>query len=223
MTIFRQGSPFLTLFLTVLITTASGCAVFDRQLVHRCNSHAYTRSDIEGYVAQHFRERDKLRVAVLPFVTAPQFEKAGFGQSPEGLGFQFGRFIQAQLMEFQVFPVVEFVSRAPSPGAFQDMFAGNYHSITWARDAGYDFVVVGLLEPLSSVDSYTISGKLIDTSNGVTIWYGRSTETSYRNQIHHGLSAIGAERRERVYPDYPRMAELVSSCLVKNMMRGSEE
>ncbi len=58
------------------------------------------------------------------------------------------------------------------PGKRLDFTAGNFQAINYARDAGYDFVVVGFAEDIVNDLKIRVHTKVIDVNDSITVWYG---------------------------------------------------
>jgi hypothetical protein len=207
--------------MTVTSLLLSACGLFERHVQTACKSHAYVRVNVEDYLKAAFPPNHGASVVLLPFV-APQNVGIGatrFGQFPESFGTEIARIAQGQMLEYGVIPVVSLATQGPRVAPYADMFGGNYEAMEWARTQGYDLVFIGQLEPLSSLESVSITGKLIDVTKQVTLWYGRAKIDS-RSQLARDLGAsLGLTKRGQQLPEYRRLTELAVSCLMTSVFK----
>lgn len=209
--------------LTILLTLLGGCGLWERHVETSCKSHAFVRIPVEEYVQTGFDSSRPVRVVVLPFLTQPNLGSARFGQFPESFGAEVARLVQRQLLEQRVIPVVELSFNGPRVAPFGDLYGGNYEVIEWARTQGYDLAFVGQVEPLVSLEGIALSGKLIDVTKQVTLWYGRAQVDS-RAQIARDLGTrVGLVQRGTRLPEYRWLTELAVRCLVANVVNPEEE
>lgn len=169
--------------LTVTVLTAAilaGCSTLNLNNEERCNSRAYVRTPLESFVKQRFPYGAPVRLGIIPFATPENFA-ARSDQMP-GAGKLLARHLQREFLHRQrSATIVEIMNRSDWPGQAEEFYHGNYRSLSMARDAGYDLVLVGVVENPRSVDELSAFGKLIEVASGITIWNGRGIVNTNRN------------------------------------------
>ncbi len=136
-----------------------------------------------------------VRLAVIPFDVPETF--APPGNESQHFGREIARKVQAQLYKSGEITIIELFNQDRWPGKREEFFTGNHRALQLAADAGYDLVLVGQMEDLRSDQELNIYTKLIDTSNGITIWSARSTVYSYQRPLLKVLSDT------RIFKDRP--------------------
>ncbi len=207
----RTGVKSLTLCLVFFLTS---CAYINGQFEEVCKTRAYIRLGLADYISKRYHSDAPVRLGVIPF-TVPANLATVNAERP-GLDAQLAWRIQAELLEQQQIPIVEFLPRQDWPGKKDEFFTGNYGAIRLARDAGYDLVFVGYVDALRSTTELVAYGKILDTESGVTVWYGKSDVNTQRKELQDLRSSIGLqpERTDIIYAS-PLIDEL-ARCVVKN-------
>lgn len=218
----RSARGYVTI-LTVLAVLLAGCSVLERHVETSCKSHAFVRVPVEEYVQTAFDSSRPVRVVVLPFLTQPNLDSARFGQFSESFGAEVARLVQGHLLEQRVIPVVELSLNGPRVAPFGDLYGGNYEVIEWARTQGYDLVFVGQVEPFVSLEGVALTGKLIDVTKHVTLWYGRARVDSRAQAARNVGVGLGVARRGTQLPEYRRLTELTVGCLVSSVFDPGDE
>ncbi len=205
------------LTLALVVNSLLGCSFLDYfNTSHECKTHAYIRQSVTSYLSTRFHSGERARIGILPFsVPANLTATQAF---PEGLPLEIARTLQAQLLDFEELPIVEVLPREDWPGKRDEFSTGNHSAITMARNAGFDFVIVGMLEPLQSLNSATINSKIIDTDNGVTLWYGR---ISFSAQL-PPTSPFRRKGSDIVPINFPEVLRSTLVCTAQEMMREEE-
>lgn len=145
---------------------------YEQSYVDQCNSHAYIRTVLSDYISNRFPSGAQVRTAVVPFSTPANLAESSI-EHP-GLGAALARTVQASLLETNALSIVEIFNRQDWPGKKEEFHSGNFGAIAFAREAGYDLVIVGLVEPPNSIRSLSAQAKVIETESGITLWYGRA-------------------------------------------------
>jgi len=104
---------------------------------------------------------------ILPFVVPENFAQPG--ADVPNVGRELAVEFAAQFRGAGAIPVVEMYNVDRWPGRREDFATGNYQALQLARNAGFDFLVVGYLEDLKGDDFFNIQVKLIDVSNNITL------------------------------------------------------
>jgi hypothetical protein len=136
-----------------------------------------------------------------------------------GLGNELAWAVQRELLSTEIFPVVELLNRQDWPGKKEEFFTGNFGAISYARDAGYDLVLVGYFEPQERLDTWTIHTKLIEIDSGITLWYGTSRVSTSRKDMEEVSSTLGLTNRR---PDLLYTNALLSeaaACIARDMFK----
>lgn len=169
--------------LALLLTPLTGCGLLERHLSPSCKSRAFVRIGVEDYLRTNYPRADSVRAVVLPFLAPLNLKAARFEQVPESFGGEVARILQTQLLSAGILPIVELSFHGPRVSPFTDLFGGNHELLDWARTQGYDLVIIGQVEQFSSLEELTLTGKVIDVTRGVTLWYGRGAVSSQRAPI----------------------------------------
>lgn len=214
-----HGVKILT---TCLLSLLSGCTLYKDLRYHYdvpCKNHANVQFIFEDYVSRRFHSQSPVRVAVIPFSTQANISYTDF--QFQGLGNKLAWEVHANLMASGRIPVIEVFNRQDWPGKMEEFFTGNFGAISFARQAGYDMVLVGYVEPIRQLGQMEAHAKLIEVESGVTVWYGRSSFTeSYSDFQRAGHSWwFGKRRPDKIMGT--RIAEDLAVCIARNLL--SEE
>lgn len=197
--------------LTSVVLLAS-CSYLESRYGETCKSRAHIKQDIHTYLSARYDRNAPVRVGIIPFSVPANFTT--IDNELPGVERQLAWSMQAELLSSELFPIVEVLQRDDWPGKKDDFFAGNHGALTMARDAGYDVVLVGFLEPLKSLDTWTVHSKLMDTDGGITIWYGTTTVSTRRSTSDAVSSWVGLEdRQEHLYTS--EIMSKIPKCIVK--------
>ena len=207
------------IFLTCLVGTTS-CSILGRHVGERCNTHAHVRTDLVGYIDQRFTPKSPVRMGIIPFDT-PANLAARSAQMP-GLGNQLAWAVHRNLLSTETFPILEVLNREDWPRKREQFFTGNFGALKFARDAGYDMLLAGYLEPISRLDTWKVHTKIIETDSGTTVWYGTSTVYTNRHDMWEVSSFVGLtdRRPDILYTD--ELLQTVAQCIVHDMTHDPE-
>lgn len=202
----------LTLF---LLGCFSGCSWISRNTYEsvgeECKTRAYIDNRLPEFITQRFGQQSQARLGVIPFTVPANF--SGWGPQKPDWGYELATRIHQELLATAEMPVVEVLDRRDWPGKAEEFFAGNFGAIHAARDAGYDLVFVGMLEPLRSSNSLSVVTKIIETESGITVWYGNTTVYSYRPEIERSVAYLNLSTRRPDLVYTPEMAAEMARCL----------
>jgi hypothetical protein len=168
------------------------------------------------YLSVRYSSKQSHRTAVFPFDVQETFAPAG--NDSVHFGRELAKAFTLELRRSEELGIIELFNRDRWPGKREEFFAGNYRALELARNAGYDLVFLGYLEDLRNDKDLVVYTKLIDTSNHVTIWAGRTQATSHRRSWRRDLS------RTRVYQDRPDLfdfrerTEMLAHCTVNKIL-----
>lgn len=159
----------------ICITTCGISCTVTQPHKESCKMRAYLNTDLEDYISSRFHKGSPVRMAIVPFSVPANLSYAS-NQQP-GLGQQLAWKVHAEMMTSENVPIVEVFNRSDWPGKNQEFFSGNFGALSQAREAGYDLVMVGQVDPPRTTSSLVVHTKIIDVDSGITLWYG----TSYAN------------------------------------------
>lgn len=214
MTTFRR-----VIVLTCLLVTTS-CSFVGRHAGEWCNTHAYVRTDLAGYINQRFTPKQPVRVGVIPFDVPANLASRG-AQMP-GLGNQLAWAVHRRLLETEIFPIIEVLNREDWPRKREQFFTGNFGALRFAADAGYDIVVVGYLDPLQRLDTWSVHTKIIEVASGTTLWYGTSKVYTTRHDLMEVSSSVGLTDRRPDILYTNSLLEEVAQCIAYDMTHDPE-
>jgi hypothetical protein len=201
--------------------STAGCAFLGNHVGEWCNTRAYVRTDLTAYIDQRFTPKSPVRVGVIPF-EVPANLSARSAQMP-GLGNQLAWAVHRNLLATEVFPIIEVLNREDWPRKKEQFFTGNFGALQFARDAGYDMIVVGYLEPIYRLDTWNVHTKIIEVDSGTTVWYGSSKVYTNRSDMLEVSSFIGmTDRRPDIYWN-DKLLETVAQCIAHDMTTDPEE
>jgi hypothetical protein len=140
-----------------------------------------------------------------------------------GLGNQLAWGVHRHLLASEVFPIIEVLNREDWPRKKEEFFTGNFGALQFARDASYDVVIVGHLEPIVRLDTWEVHTKVIEVESGTTLWYGTSRITTNRADMLEASSFVGlTDRRPDIYWN-DRLLNDVTQCIAQEMVADPEE
>ncbi len=159
-------------------------------------------------------------MGVIPFDVPANLASRG-AQMP-GLGNQLAWAVHRKLLETEVFPILEVLNREDWPRKREQFFTGNFGALRFAADAGYDMVIIGYLEPIERLDTWTVHTKVIEVASGTTLWYGTSRVYTMRPDMLEVSSTIGMTDRRPDLLNTPALAEEAATCIAYDMTHDPE-
>lgn len=205
----------LTFFCAVtFLTLLTACSAHKTTISNDCNSRAYIKTDIAAYLSSRFDSKAPVRLAIVPFGVPANL--SGWGAESRGLGFQIGMALQGKMLETELAPISELFERRLANQKLE-FFKGNHEVIDVARQANFDLVLVGLMDELRSNNTISAYSKLIDTSSGITLWYGRTTSRVSETGHEFNLRKLNVFDRVDYTHDWGRMVEELTSCIAHDM------
>lgn len=218
----RERTNYHVKLLTLIVTlfVANGCSVIHDRYGETCNSRAYMQTTLEDFLSTRFQSTAPVRFGVIPFSAPANIAPEGIMRV--GAGNQVAWGVQSNLLSTGVVPIVEVFNRQDWPGKKEEFFTGNFGAIDFAREAQYDLVMVGYIEPARSAESVSALTKLIDVDSGVTIWYGRTEATTRRPTFHQAedLLMIRDRHPSRVYSNV--LYDELARCIVGEITKARE-
>lgn len=193
-----MNKPFSLNHLRVILLTLSmavfaGCSIVQSHYGESCNSHAYVQTPLSEYINKRFQPHAPVRMAIIPFSVPANL--AAQSNEQIGLGIDLAQRLQTQLLEAGAVPIVELLNREDWPGKKEEFTHGNFGAIQFAREAGYDLVLVGMVQPLTSIDRLSVQSKVIEVESGITAWYGQTSVTSWRSDLNKAGADFGLSKR----------------------------
>ncbi len=163
----------------------------------------------------------QVRMAVIPFSIPANLSNQG-SERP-GMGENLARMIHSQLLAHGEVPIVEVFNRKDWPSKKEEFFTGNFGAISISREAGYDLVMVGMIETMHGIDSITAYSKVIEPESGTTLWYGETTVSTRQKEWDRWLdnSWLKNRRPDQLYLD--PMANRLAECIVKDVLKDEYE
>ncbi len=169
---------------------------------------------------QRFTPKSPVRTGVIPFVV-PANLSARSAQQP-GLGNQLAWAVHRDLLETGIFPIIEVLNREDWPRKKEEFFTGNFGALAFARDAGYDMIVVGYLDEIKRLDTWRLHTKVIEVASGTTLWYGTSEVYTTRADLLETSSTIGLTDRRPDMQYSIQLLDAASSCIAYDMTHDPE-
>lgn len=204
---------FLTCAVAFLLTT--GCSYIHSRLGETCKSHAHLQMVLEDYLSRRFNSHSPVRLAVIPYSTPANLSAQDVEN--QGMGNDLAWQVHAKLLSTGLVPIVEVFNRPDWPRKKEEFFTGNFGAIDMARQAGYDLVLVGNIEPLNSLESLTARSKLIEVESGVTVWYGTTTANTIRDDMNSLASRIWLDTRRPDLVHSDPLTHKLARCIVEAM------
>lgn len=162
--------------ISTLLTT--GCGMIGNIHEESCKSYAYIDQDLEDYISLRFHSDSPVRLGIIPF-SVPVNLATGSSAGPD-VAYMLAARIHSGFLKDQRIPIVEILDRVDWPGKRDEFFTGNFGALHQARAAGYDLVMVGLIDWGPTINTLVAHVKIIDPENGVTIWYGKSVANTVK-------------------------------------------
>ena len=208
-------APLARVLTSAILLTLSGCSLTSYIKDHTteyCKSRAYVQIPLGDHLSTRFNSGDPVRLAIIPFsVPANLTPRAG---NQHAISNELAWKVQAEMLARGAVPIAEILNREDWPAKREEFFTGNFGAISFAREAGYDLVFVGYVNPMNSIDEVTAQGKLIETESGITLWYGTSTATSARANVRNNLSYawLTNQRPDMLYQN--ELFNKLATCMV---------
>lgn len=211
----RSTFPVKVLTLCVVAIFAASCTT-TQQHKESCNLRAYLDHDLEQYINGRFGSKAPIRMAIIPFSTPVNF--AWQNSQHQGMGKELAWRFQSEFLTQGSLPIVEVFNREDWPGKRDEFWTGNFGSIAQAREAGYDLVFVGNVDPMRGINNLTIHSKIIDVDAGITIWSGTTNVRTEKPTINRSRlgDLFGPEHQpSQLYID--DMITLAAACTIEKI------
>lgn len=205
----------ILLTLTTVVSLTS-CAYLKDRTLDQCKTHAYVDSVLEDYLSTRYQTNSQVRLGIIPFVVPANLTQRPFQY--RGLGNELAFQLQAQILNQDVVPITEVLNREDWPGKKDEFYTGNFGALSQAREAGYDLILVGIVDSYNAFAEVTASAKLIDVESGVTLWYGKTTVHTRRRDFDRGEDYLNIEDRHPSQSFGGIMIDLLSKCIAKDIL-----
>lgn len=214
MSINRLRTFHVVILLTLFL--AQGCSLIEERFQESCQSHAYTQTILTDYISTRFVPNAPVRIGIIP-ASAPA-NMSSFSNEQPGAGNLLAWRIHQDLLNYGELPIIEVLNRHEWPGKKEEFFTGNFGAIRAGRDAGFDMVLVSYIEPQRGIEDLTAYSKLIDTSSGVTVYYGKSTAHTNRPMLQRAAAPVGLMERNPSLVYTNNMIEKLGQCISQSIM-----
>jgi hypothetical protein len=176
MIVYPQNIGFRAAFLTLLLPfLCSSCATLFHGRPNTCNSRAYTENHVGEYIRMRFPKGAPVRMGIIPF-SAPANVSAQSLEFP-GLGNTLAWKVRDEILSRGEIPIVEVLNRQDWPYKKEEFPLGNFEALRQARNADYDLVLIGNLEPFTNLNRMKVHYKIVEVETSTTIFNG-TTEVS---------------------------------------------
>ena len=149
------ASALKCVILLTLGVTLHGCTYVTRHYAEPCKSRAYIGTNLTDFITKRFNTHAPVRVGIIPYST-PANLAPGYGAETPSFGTQLARRIQQELVATEEIPMLEVFNREDWPGKKDEFYTGNFGAISFARQAGYDVIIVGYQGDRSGVRDYAV-------------------------------------------------------------------
>jgi len=197
--------------LGVISLTLTSCAYLQRAVVDDCKNRAFVGTPLKEFVTSRFHEADAVRLGIVPFSSAANI-------SPE-VGRTLAYRVHQEMLPAGDVPIIEVFNREDWPGKKEEFYSGNFGAISIAREAGYDLVLVGMVAPLTRLDSMSADVKIIEVESGTTVYYGRASFSTNSASIDAGLDSIWLTKRQPSALVMPMVIDKLARCIVHGVRK----
>lgn len=212
----KTTSKTLRVFTTKcwMLLALSGCSIIPTLVpkTEGCNIRTYVNRRLTDQVNSQKYLYKPARLAIIPFDVPASF--ALLGDESSHYGRQIALKFQEELLRSGELKLVELFNRAAWPGKKEDYFSGNYQAIEYARNSGYDFVLVGYMDDIRDSEEVVIFSKAIDVLSHVTVWSAKTVVYTRDRTIG---KILGENRITPQRPDlfpFARSATTAAECTV---------
>lgn len=152
-------------------------------------------------------------MAIIPFSVAANL--AAQNTEHQGIGEHLAWRTHQEFLQTAAVPMVEVLNRPDWPGKKDEFFSGNFGALTMARDAGYDLLLTGYVEPFRDLNQMTAHAKLIEVESGITLWYGTVVADSFSDDMNADASSIWLATRRPDRMAHNALIDKVATCMAR--------
>lgn len=171
-----------------LCVVLSGCYLLEDNLElptinikKSCKNRAHTNLGLSDFISTRFHRGAPVRLGIMPFSVPANL--SAYNTEQPGIGQRLAWSVRSNMISKEEIPIIEVFNRPSLPGHKDEFFTGNFGAISLAREAGYDLVMVGYLEPTRSLNNAILHTKIIEAEGGITVWFGESEVISREGMI----------------------------------------
>jgi len=189
----KRSSYISPKLLLSLVVALSGCSTRLLPWVKTsCTIRAEVEEDLIDYIKARYDSNSPKRFGIIPFDMPENFYSPGNfpGSATNDSTQEVARRLQIALLATGELGIFEVFDRGVWPRKRDEFFRGNYAAIDQARSAGYDFVIVGMLEPLTNDSDLVFHTKVIDLSANMTVFSGTTTVNSNARAWDRDMQAV---------------------------------
>ena len=208
---------FLTAALVLFLTGCSLTGIPGKK--EECKIRTYVDVGLLDYISSRYHSGQAPRIAIIPFEVPETFAPAG--KPSINYGRELAHLFHQELLRGNELSVVEIFDRNNWPGKKAEFFTGDYTALQLARNAGYDFLILGYMEEINNESDITILTRAIDLSNNVTVWYARSTVSSNERVLRRTYSYWSFGFLMKDQPElfaFPERSQLLIRCTVNRLL-----
>lgn len=213
----RSACRVVKILTHIALPLLAGCAYVDRHFQESCKSRAYLQTELDGYLKARFPSKAPVRIGVIPF-SAPANISLYDNEYP-GIGNEMAWRIHAELLRSGRIPIVEVLNRQDWPRKKEEFFTGNFGGIAMAREAGYDLLLIGHIEPMRSIDSISAYSRVIEAESGTSIWYGKTSVSTARKDLEEMKASLGLTDRRPDLLYTNEMVDKLAHCIVREVLK----
>ncbi len=198
------------------VASLTSCAYLKNRTMEQCKTHAYVETVVEDYVSRRYDSNAPVRLGIIPFVVPANLTQKPFQY--RGMGNELAYQVHTRFLNRGTIPIVEVLNREDWPGKKDEFYTGNFGALSQAREAGYDLILVGIIDSYNPYAEATASTKLIEVETGVTLWYGKTTAYTYRKDFERGTDFLALEDRRPARSYGAELTEKLTDCIAGEIL-----
>ena len=200
----------------MLVVSLTSCAYIKQRTLFECKTHAYVETVLEDYLSRRYQSGAPVRMGIIPLVVSVNLTQKPFLY--RGLGNELAYQIHAHFLNNEAVPIVEVLNREDWPGKKDEFYTGNFGALSQAREAGYDLILVGMVDEYIPTSHITASSKIIEVESGITIWYGKTTAQTTSGAYLKAADYIGIEKRDPSKSFGGELSQELTRCIAKEIL-----
>lgn len=182
-----------------------------------CKTHSYIKSDIKEFINDRFLRKSPARLGVIPFSVPVSFSTQNINLP--GIDLKIASKVKAQLHEYEIAPIIELYNRIAWPGKKDEFFAGNHGAISFARQAGYDLILVGYIDAGKKIGELRAETKVIAVDSGITLYYGSADVDVSKKQHYQSTGEVFGSRRRPDLIMHRPLIDKLAMCIAKDIAK----
>jgi hypothetical protein len=209
----RFSVKLLTIAFVVSLTS---CAYIKQRTLYECKTHAYVETVIEDYLSRRYQSTAPVRMGIIPLVVSVNLTQKPFQY--RGLGNELAYQIQAHFLNRETVPIVEVLNREDWPGKKDEFYTGNFGALSQAREAGYDLILVGIVDDYNPTTEIVASTKVIEVESGITLWYGKTTSHTISKGYQRTADYLGIEEHNPSKSFGTELSQELTKCIANEIL-----